>query len=110
MPSIIRALSLLVPLPRYEGYGMTPLEGMASGVPFVASDTGYFRAFSSQGRAGLVVEAEESSQAVLSLLSNVERLNEMSVSARNVACESYSIQTEAKGISDVYEALWADGV
>ncbi len=109
MPAVMRALSLLVPLPRYEGYGMTPLEAMASATPFVASDAGYFRAFSAQGKAGLVVEPENAAQEVSVLLSSPERLAEMSASARRVACDSYGIETEAAGIARVYEELWSAG-
>ena len=107
MPGIMRALSLLVPLPRYEGYGMTPLEGMASAVPFVASDTGYFSAFSAQGRGGLVIDADEAHAHVSALLAEPARLDALGQSARKLACESYSIQTEADGIAKVYEELWA---
>ncbi|MEM7470375.1 MAG: glycosyltransferase family 4 protein [Pseudomonadota bacterium] len=109
MPEVMRALSLLVPLPRYEGYGMTPLEGIASGVPFVASDTGYFSAFSSQGRAGLVVDPEMAHETVSDLFANPDKLDALSKDARRIACDSYSIQSEAEGISQVYEALWAKG-
>ncbi|MEO0371780.1 MAG: glycosyltransferase family 4 protein, partial [Pseudomonadota bacterium] len=56
LPNLVRALSMVVQLPRYEGYGMTPLEGMASAVPFVATDQGYYRSFSSQGQSGLITD------------------------------------------------------
>lgn len=109
LSAILRGLSLLVPLPRYEGYGMTPLEAMASGVPFVASDTGYFRAFSAQGDAGCVVplgDVDEAVAAVQSLLGDVNRLEAMSQRAVEVAQASYGIQTEVDGINAVYEQLW----
>ncbi len=106
MPEVMRALSLLVPLPRYEGYGMTPLEAMASGVPFVGSDAGYFPAFSSQGQAGLIVEPQAASAAIVELMSDEARLAKMSDAARDVACSAYGIQTEAAGIARVYEQLW----
>ncbi|MGD9863475.1 MAG: glycosyltransferase family 4 protein, partial [Pseudodonghicola sp.] len=76
LPALLRALSLVMQMPRYEGYGMAPLEGMASGVPFVAADAGYYRAFAAQGRAGLVVAQEaatEASAAALALLTDPAR-------------------------------------
>ncbi|WP_281857155.1 glycosyltransferase family 4 protein [Litoreibacter halocynthiae] len=109
LPEILRGLSLLVPLPRYEGYGMTPLEAMASGVPFVATDTGYFRAFSAQGEAGRVVPLGDVYGAVdeiQSLLSDKSQLEAMSLRAIQVARDSYGIQTEVDGISAVYQQLW----
>ena len=55
MPALYRSLSLLVAVPRYEGYGMTALEAMASGVPFLASKAGSFADFSADG-GGSVLE------------------------------------------------------
>ena len=108
MPEVFRALSLLVPLPRYEGYGMTPLEAMASAVPFVATDTGYYKVFSAGGRAGHIVEAEDAAAHVIELMEDPARLEALSVEARVVACENHAIAGEAAGIAAVYEKLWAE--
>ncbi|MCK0168794.1 glycosyltransferase family 4 protein [Jannaschia sp. S6380] len=112
MPALIRACSLTVPLPRYEPYGVTPLEGMASGVPFVGSPTGDFRTFS-EGGAGIVVEeanlVADAAAAVDALLSDAARLEAMSVAARAKAVAVHSIEAEAAGIAGVYEALWSEG-
>lgn len=110
LPRVLRALTLLVALPRYEGYGMTPLEAMASGVPFVASDTGYFRVFSDGGKAGLVLDdPAQAVSAIDALLSAPQRFDTMANYARATAIRAHSIQTEAERISEVYEALWAKG-
>ena len=107
LPQLMRALSLVVQLPRYEGYGMVPLEGMASGVPFVASDAGDYRAFSAQGRSG-VIAPEEAAEAARALLSDAERHAAMSRAARELAVTSFSARAEADGIGAVYERLWAE--
>lgn len=110
LPALMRGLTLLVALPRYEGYGMTPLEAMACGTPFVGSEAGYFRAFSSQGRAGVVVDKEDApaaAQAVRNVLQNADRLAAMGAEARAIAVESYSVAAEAAGAIAVYEDLWA---
>jgi len=109
MPVLMRALSLLVALPRYEGYGMTPLEALASGVPFVASDTGYFNEFSNMGRVGKVVpvgNASDSAQAIEAWLSLPKNLEEASLLATKSAEKYHSIEKETHGISAVYENLW----
>jgi mannosyltransferase len=109
LPALMRALSLVVQLPRYEGYGMVPLEAMASATPFVASDSGYFRAFSAQGHAGQVVPlgaADAAAEAIAQLLGTPGRRDAMARAAREVAVESYSIRREADGIEAVYQALW----
>ncbi|MCY6379584.1 glycosyltransferase family 4 protein [Hoeflea prorocentri] len=106
---LIRALSLLVAPPRYEGYGMTPLEAMASGVPIVASRTGFFARFVDEDKAGTIVskvDAASLSQAVRDLIDNPMELALKSSNARNRAVEQFGIEREIDGLHNVYETLW----
>ncbi|MEM7438096.1 MAG: glycosyltransferase family 4 protein [Pseudomonadota bacterium] len=110
LPDLMRAISLLVALPRYEGYGMTPLEAMSAATPFVGSDAGYYHAFSSQGRTGVVVAQEDAAAAaskVRAILSDPGRLENMGQAARDVAVSHYSVAQEAAADIAVYEDLWA---
>lgn len=50
-----RRLSLYVAPSRTEGFGVTPLEAMASGVPVVASDAGAYTELIVEGETGSVV-------------------------------------------------------
>ena len=112
LPALMRALSTVVQLPRYEGYGMAPLEGMASGVPFVATDAGYYRNFSGQGQAGAIVPEDDvaaTARAISDLLSNPNRHAKMSRNARDAAETHFSIRSESDAINAVYETLWAGG-
>jgi mannosyltransferase len=110
LPALMQGLSLVMQLPRYEGYGMAPLEGMASGVPFVGSEAGYYQAFSAQGRTGSIVPLEaaaEAARAAIAILSDTEKHAAMSRAAREVAEHSFSAAREAAGIGAVYEGLWS---
>ncbi|QBF31313.1 glycosyltransferase family 4 protein [Thalassococcus sp. S3] len=112
LPPLLRGLSLVMQMPRYEGYGMVPLEGMASGVPFVASDAGYYNAFSAQGRAGRIVDQEDwqgAADAAGTLLDDPARHDAMAKAARDIAEASFSARAEAAGIEEVYQQLWAEG-
>lgn len=109
LPAILRSLSLVMQLPRYEGYGMVPLEAMASGVPFVASDAGYFRTFSDGGRTGLVVPPDQAAEATRALLTDPARFDAAARAAREVALDRFSARAEADGIGAVYDRLWSGG-
>lgn len=112
LPDLMRCLSAVVQLPRYEGYGMTPLEGMASGVPFVATDQGYYRNFSGQGQAGIIVPEDDptaTAHAITDLLADDMRHAEMSHTAREIAATHFSVAREADGVGAVYEELWEKG-
>jgi mannosyltransferase len=107
MPALYRSLSLLVAVPIYEGYGMTALEAMASGVPFVASKAGRFAAFASDG-GGVVLELRSPdtiSAEALRLLSDEALLRKMGAQARVTAAGSYSAAREAEEIARVYAGL-----
>ncbi len=112
LPRVMRALSLVMQLPRYEGYGMVPLEGMASAVPFVGSKAGYYQAFATQGTTGQTVPVEAASEAAasaLALLGDAARHQAMCLKARDVALTSFSAAREAQGIEAVYQELWRQG-
>lgn len=112
LPALMRGLSAVVQLPRYEGYGMAPLEGMASGVPFVATDQGYYRSFSGQGSAGVIVPEDaprDTAQALREMLDDTGRHTALSRAARETAEMHFSIRSEADGIDAVYQELWRAG-
>ena len=112
MPNLVSGLSLLVALPRYEGYGVTPLEAMACGVPFVASDAGWFGEFSGGGAAGVVVPSEApeaAAQQIIAMLSDASRYKAMAKNARSRATEQFSVAKEADAINAIYETLWSQG-
>lgn len=54
-----RALSLYIAPQRWEGFGLTPLEAMASGVPVVAADVGAFSELIEEGETGTVIPADD---------------------------------------------------
>jgi len=109
MPALMRALSLLVALPRYEGYGVTPLEAMASGVPFVGSDTGHFKEFSNGGRLGKLVpvgDAGLAAAAVDAWFSDAAELARAAALAPAFVAQQHGLEREVAGINAVYEGLW----
>lgn len=112
LPALVRGLSLLVALPRYEGYGLTPLEAMASGVPFVASDTGYYTRFAHDCGAGFVVPlgsdnalVAAATQKITDLLSNQSMFQSMAQSASHNVAIHYNVKQEAQAIKNIYDDL-----
>ena len=109
LPQILRALSLMVASPRYEGFGMTPLEAMASGLAVVATDTGVFRQVIDEGETGYVVgidQLEQLTEAVMRITEDPAHLLSMGRRAREVAVDRLSLDREFEGYAAVYQRLW----
>lgn len=116
MPALMQGCRLLVALPRYEGYGVTPIEAMACGVPFVATDTGHFAEFAGRAggndQAGLVLPLEDwqgAADAAVAILSDPARHAAMAAAARDRALRLFGVAREAAGIRAVYDELWERG-
>lgn len=110
LPELMRALSLVMQLPRYEGYGMVPLEAMAAGVPFVAAEAGYYTAFADGGRTGQVIPQDRpqaAAEAARAILTDPARHAAMAGAARELAATRFSARAEAAGIAAVYDQLWS---
>ena len=109
LSSVLSALSLVVAVPRYEGYGMSALEAMASGTPVVVSDTGAFATFVADGKSGLLVPVgniDQICEAVTRLLDDTSLAESMSLRARELVEREFSIARELQGIDDVYQSFW----
>lgn len=111
MPRLMQGAALLMALPRYEGYGLTPLEAMACGAPVIASTAGHFAQFVGS-TAGQIVGQEDwtaAADAAVALLTNPAAHAAASAAARHRAETLFGIETEVAGIRAVYETLWQQG-
>lgn len=110
LATLLPGLSLMVTVPRYEGYGMTALEAMACAVPVIASDTGNFSDFLAGDTGGVVVDpadADAVAKAALAILGPPGEVDRVGAAARKQAVERFSIDKEVDAIGKVYDALWA---
>src|SRR5690606_12791913 len=84
MPTLMQSLSLLVAPARYEGYGMTPLEAMASGVAVVASETGVYPEIigNDVGRLVPIGTADALCEAITEITEHVDTLHHLGQAAR----------------------------
>ena len=87
---------------------MTRLEGLASGVPVVASKTGYFEEFSNEGRCGKIVPIDNVKLAVKQIQKFIEDKDyrlQRGVNGRSFVEASHSISKEAKPVSYTHLTL-----
>lgn len=107
-----RRVALYVAPSRNEGFGLTPLEAMASGAAVVASDAGAYAEQVEDGVTGAVVAAGDG----VALREAIARyMEEPGLAERHGAAglasvlERFPLEKEAEGIARVYEAIWARG-
>lgn len=100
---------IAVACPRYEPFGITPLEAMASGCAMVASDTGAFKMIVEEGKTGLVVptnSVDALAHALESYMSNPLSALQAGARGRERVKEYFSVEKEAEGILSVYKTVW----
>ena len=93
---------------RWEGFGLTPIEAMSSGVPVIATKAGVFEEMILPGENGYIVEYDDIdtiSKHLSNLLNNEALLNDMSERARNKAINAFNIQKEADRLTDIYQQI-----
>jgi mannosyltransferase len=100
-------LSLYIAASRREGFGLTPLEAMASGCPIVTSGAGAWPWIVDE-EVGVVFETgsiQSLCQVLEPMMANVDRLRHMGRSARQRAVEHHSVQRESAAVNAVYADL-----
>lgn len=107
-----RAMDLYVAPQRWEGFGLTPLEAMASGVPVVATAVGAFPDLIVPGETGALVppgDAQALLAALAPLLDDAARREAMGRAARAHVEARHAIEGEAAALEAVYRGLLARG-
>jgi mannosyltransferase len=110
MPEWFRRVSLYVAPMRHEGFGLTPLEAMASGAAVVATRTGAAAALVADGETGFLIEPDDVdalAAAIETLVSDPARAEAMGRRGREKAVAEHDIKGEARRINAIYRALWS---
>lgn len=105
-----RRLSLYVAPSRNEGFGLTPLEAMASETPVVASDAGAYAEMIVPGETGAVVPAgdgEALTSAIRPYLADPSLAQAQGRQALAHVRRHFPLAREAEGIARVYDRLWS---
>ncbi|MGN7293277.1 glycosyltransferase family 4 protein [Rhizobium sp. SAFR-030] len=107
-----RALDLFVAPQRWEGFGLTPLEAMASGVPVVAARVGAFEELILEGQTGRLVERgdlEAFVAAIAPYMGDTRLAATEGAAAHDHMQANFSIEHEARAIGAVYADIFRNG-
>jgi glycosyltransferase involved in cell wall biosynthesis len=106
MPSVYASLDLLISASRQEGLPVALLEGMASGLPIVATGVGEVPTVIRDGCTGVIVPSGDTAAlatAILSLLRDPNRRARFSAAGREVIAAEYSADRMASDYIRVYQ-------
>jgi len=106
-----RALDLFIAPQRWEGFGLTPLEAQASGVPVVATDVGAFDEIIARDtdETGAVVQKDDLdalAAATAVFMDDDARRSAAARRARPFVLANFTIESEAERLSAAYEDVW----
>jgi glycosyltransferase involved in cell wall biosynthesis len=102
---------LSVPVLKGEAFGLYQLESLASGVPLVQPALGAFPEIISLSGGGLIYfpnNAETLASNLMSLITDKDRLNMLSISGRKAVEEQYDCAKITQKLVSVYTSLRAD--
>ncbi len=105
-----RRVSLYVAPSRNEGFGLTPLEAMASRTAVVASDAGAYAELILPGKTGAVVPAGDGPalrDAIRTYLADPQLAIEHGEAGLADVVARFPLEREALAIAEVYEQMWS---
>jgi mannosyltransferase len=110
MERLYRALDLFIAPARWEGFGLTPIEAMASGVPVIATRVGAFEAQVNDPATGRLIPPGDTgalAAAMQAMLSDPAALAVAGQAARARVEAQFDIRGEATALEAVYRGLLA---
>ncbi|MDO5642846.1 MAG: glycosyltransferase family 4 protein [Paracoccus sp. (in: a-proteobacteria)] len=105
-----QAMDIFAAPARWEGFGLTPLEAMACGLPVVASRVGAFETLIIEGETGSLVPPDDAgalTRAIGHWLDDDEAREQAGRAALAHVRARHDIKAEARAITDVYRGLLA---
>lgn len=105
-----QALDLFVAPQRWEGFGLTPLEAMSSGVPVVAADVGVFSDVVTP-TTGTIVPPDDLAAMIAACerwMADDTARERAAAAALAKARAEFPLAREAEAINAVYERLWRE--
>ncbi|MFN3274725.1 MAG: glycosyltransferase family 4 protein [Paracoccus sp. (in: a-proteobacteria)] len=105
-----QALDLFTAPARWEGFGLTPLEAMACGVPTVAARVGAYETLIREGQTGSLIPAGDSTaltQALARWLDDDAARVAAGHTARAHVAQNHAIEGEARALVQIYNDLLA---
>jgi mannosyltransferase len=110
VPAWLRRVTIVVGPQVWEGFGLVPLEAMASGTAVVATRVGAARHLVVEGETGYLVDADDMAgleARIESLMRDPAAAAAMGRRGRAHVEQRFSIEREAAGIQEIYERLWS---
>ena len=111
VPLWFRRMTVVVCAQRWEGFGLVPVEAMASGAAVVATRVGAAHHIVVENDTGFLVQPEDldtlTSQIEI-LMKDPELAAKYGQQGRIRASQHFSIEREAAEIQQVYENCWSD--
>jgi mannosyltransferase len=108
VPLWFRRVSLYVAPMRWEGFGLTTLEAMASGAAVVATRTGASPRIVRDGRTGTLIDPDDLASMVAAIepfFANPGSCLEFGREGSEVVRDHHDIEQEVAGIRRVYDSL-----
>lgn len=108
IPVLFRSMHVIAALSHNEGYGLTPLEAMASGAAVLTSEAGAWKEIIRDGIDGFVTPTGDQSAISARLgemLSDPEALEKMGHQGRESVLASYTVGQEAEKLVAFYRSL-----
>lgn len=101
-----QAMDVFVAPQRWEGFGLTPLEAMACGVPVVATDVGAFREIIIDSVTGYICDDEAMiATHTRALIGDAQLLAKMAEQSRIHVEAAFGLSTEANALIEVYRKI-----
>jgi mannosyltransferase len=108
LPSLFQAMTIVTALSRNEGFGLTPLEAMASGCAVITSEAGAWTDIIDNGHNGYCVPTGDVlavTEKLEILLSDPASTETMGIVAREHIMSQYTVEKEAQSLTQFLLSL-----